>query len=83
MRCFEQQKIVCPFGTLTTANLYSHLEYHAKVTSAETIARVLSGKKEDAPTDTKETVPEEAPKKSNSRKKKKDTSADKSQPAAV
>jgi len=66
-----------------TANLYSHLEYHAKVTSAETIARVLSGKKEDAPTDTKETVPEEAPKKSNSRKKKKDTSADKSQPAAV
>ena len=42
-----------------TANLYSHLEYHAKVTSAETIARVLSGKKEDAPTDTKETVPEE------------------------
>lgn len=66
-----------------TANLYSHLEYHAKVTSAETIARVLSGKKEDAPTDTKDTAPEEAPKKSNSRKKKKDTSADKSQPAAV
>ena len=66
-----------------TANLYSHLEYHAKVTSAETIARVLSGKKEDAPTNTKETAPEEASKKSNSRKKKKDTPADKSQTAAV
>ena len=66
-----------------TANLYSHLEYHAKVTSAETIARVLSGKKEDAPTDTKDTAPEEAPKKSNSRKKKKDTSANKSQTADV
>lgn len=66
-----------------TANLYSHLEYHAKVTSAETIARVLSGKKEDAPTNTKETAPEEASNKSNSRKKKKDTPAYKSQTAAV
>ena len=55
----------------------------AKVTAAETIARVLSGKKEDAPTNTKETAPEEASKKSNSRKKKKDTPADKSQTAAV
>ncbi|MBE6872671.1 MAG: hypothetical protein E7493_01975 [Ruminococcus albus] len=66
-----------------TANLHSHLEYHAKVTSAETIAKVLSGKKEDAPTDTKETAPEEAPKKSNSRKKKNESAQDKSQPAAV
>ena len=30
-----------------TANLYSHLEYNAKVSSAETIARVLGGKSED------------------------------------
>ncbi len=30
-----------------TANLYSHLEYNAKVNSAETIARVLGGKSED------------------------------------
>ena len=30
-----------------TANLYSHLEYNAKVNSAETIARVLDGKSED------------------------------------
>ena len=32
-----------------TANLYSHLEYNAKVNSAETIARVLGGKSEDKP----------------------------------
>ncbi|MDY3215269.1 MAG: CD0415/CD1112 family protein [Ruminococcus sp.] len=43
----------------------------AKVTSAETIARVLSGKNEDAPTDTKETESEEAPKKSNNKKRRK------------
>lgn len=30
-----------------TANLYSHLEYNAKVTSAETIARVLGAKASD------------------------------------
>ena len=35
------------FGKRTTANLYSHLEYNAKVSSAETIARVLGGKSED------------------------------------
>jgi integrase len=29
-----------------TANLYSHLEYNAKVISAETIARVLGGEEE-------------------------------------
>ena len=29
-----------------TANLYSHLEYNAKVISAETIARVLDGESE-------------------------------------
>ena len=32
-----------------TANLYSHLEYNAKVNSAETIARVLGSKSEDKP----------------------------------
>ena len=32
-----------------TANLYSHLEYNAKVNSAETIARVFSGKSKDNP----------------------------------
>lgn len=31
------------FGKRTTANLYSHLEYNAKIASAETIARVLGG----------------------------------------
>lgn len=35
------------FGKRTTANLYIHLEYNAKVTSAETIARLLGGKSED------------------------------------
>ena len=61
-----------------TANLYSHLEYNAKVTSAETIARVLGGKKE-APAYTDEPVP----KKSDSRKMKNDTIAESSQAAAV
>ena len=47
-----------------TANLYSHLEYNAKVTSAETISRVLGGEngkksdnikmKNDPPVDTGE-----------------------------
>ncbi|HOO07468.1 MAG TPA: site-specific integrase [Ruminococcus sp.] len=61
-----------------TANLYSHLEYNAKVTSAETIARVLGGKKEaPAYTDEPET------KKSDSRKMKNDTITDTSQAAAV
>ena len=32
-----------------TANLYSHLEYNAKVNSAKTIARVLGGKSEGKP----------------------------------
>ena len=61
-----------------TANLYSHLEYNAKVTSAETIARVLGGKKE-APAYTDEPVS----KKSDSRKMKNDTIAESSQAAAV
>ncbi len=68
-----------PFGKGTTANLYSHLEYNAKVSSAETIARVLGGKSEDK-TDaekltTKETTKtaDKAPsKKSGGRKKKSD-----------
>lgn len=33
----------------TDHDLYSHLEYNAKVNSAETIARVLGGKSEDKP----------------------------------
>ena len=47
-----------------TANLYSHLEYNAKVASAETIARVLGGDKaEDEPE-------KEMPKKRGRKKKK-------------
>ena len=34
-----------------TANLYSNLEYNAKVASAETLARVLGGEKERKPSD--------------------------------
>ncbi|MCM1530564.1 MAG: site-specific integrase [Alistipes sp.] len=61
-----------------TANLYSHLEYNAKVASAETIARVLGGEKqkEVIPDDTKEADKNEkmlVPEKSNSRKKKNGT----------
>ena len=44
-----------------TANLYSHLEYNAKVISAETIARVLDGETEQqskAPAETAEPAPE-------------------------
>ena len=43
-----------------TANLYSHLEYNAKIISAETIARVLDSDKDseeqknDTPSDTGE-----------------------------
>ena len=60
-----------------TANLYSHLEYNAKVTSAETIARVLGGKKE-----TPAYTEEPANTKSDSITKN-DTTADTSQAAAV
>ena len=61
-----------------TANLYSHLEYNAKVASAETIARVLGGdkQKEVNPADAKEAEKNEKmlmPEKSNSRKKKNGT----------
>lgn len=60
-----------------TANLYSHLEYNAKVASAETIARVLGGEKKnaDTPIETQAPVdPEKKPArmKSNDRKKKSD-----------
>jgi integrase len=50
-----------------TANLYSHLEYNAKVISAETIARVLDGdtaEKINIPTETDEPVKKSAKKKS-------------------
>jgi integrase len=50
-----------------TANLYSHLEYNAKVISAETIARVLDGdtaERIDIPTETYEPVKKSAKKKS-------------------
>jgi integrase len=63
-----------------TANLYSHLEYNAKVNSAETIARVLGGnpapKSEPEKTATKKTTAkttsDTAPKKTRGRKKKSD-----------
>ena len=69
-----------------TANLYSHLEYNAKVNSAETIARVLGGKSEDKPEAEKPAEKKKAtrrkstskaatktpPKKTGSRKKKSD-----------
>ncbi len=75
-----------------TANLNSHLEYNAKVISAETIARVLDNKKEcasaeiektsDKKSKSDETTDKPAPIK-RGRKKKKDAPADTSQPAAV
>lgn len=81
-----------------TANLYIHLEYNAKVISAETIARVLDNKKECASaeiekkstktktTDIKsasnETTGKPTPKK-RGRKKKNSTPADTSQTVAV
>ena len=51
-----------------TANLYSHLEYNAKVISAETIARVLDGEVEQQSKTPVETA-EPAPKKKSTRKK--------------
>ena len=30
-----------------TANFYSHLDYHSRIESAETIAKVLGGEMED------------------------------------
>ncbi len=75
-----------------TANLYSHLEYNAKVISAETIARVLDGEtleQSKAPAETVEPEKKSTrkkstakitdkpePKKSVGRKKKSDTPAD-------
>lgn len=62
-----------------TANLYSHLEYNAKVNSAETIARVLGGKSEDksdaeklTTKKTAKTADKAPSKKSSGRKKKSD-----------
>ena len=69
-----------------TANLYSHLEYNAKVNSAETIARVLGSKSEDKseaekPAEKKKTTRRKStskaasktpPKKTGGRKKKSD-----------
>lgn len=81
-----------------TANLYSHLEYNAKVISAETIARVLDSKKEessdesekksattksaDTKSESNKTTNKPAPKK-RGRKKKNITPADTSQTVAV
>ncbi|MCM1530642.1 MAG: site-specific integrase [Alistipes sp.] len=72
-----------------TANLYSHLEYNAKVISAETIARVLDGEtleQKEVPAEISEcekksakkksavkTTDKPASKKSGGRKKKRDT----------
>ena len=61
-----------PFGKGTTANLYSHLEYNAKVISAETIARVLDGEAEQqckAPAETAEPTPEKKSTKKTASKK--------------
>ena len=62
-----------------TVNLYSHLEYNAKVNSAETIARVLGGKSEDksdaeklTTKKTTKTADKTPSKKSGGRKKKSD-----------
>ena len=55
-----------------TANLYSHLEYNAKVISAETIARVLDGEAEQqskVPAETAEPVPEKKSAKKSASKK--------------
>ena len=68
-----------------TANLYSHLEYNAKVASAETIARVLGGDKNEKPADEEkksEGSEPDAPKK-RGRKKKNETAQDTSQLTAV
>lgn len=68
-----------------TANLYSHLEYNAKVASAETIARVLVGDKNEKSAETKagaETEQSTAPNR-RGRKKKNETAQDKSQPATA
>lgn len=73
------------FGKWTTANLYSHLEYNAKVASAETIARVLGGDKNEKPADEEkksEGSEPDAPKK-RGRKKKNETAQDTSQLTAV
>ncbi len=51
-----------------TANLYSHLEYNAKVISAETIARVLGGETTEQPKASAETA-EPAPEKKPARRK--------------
>ena len=68
-----------------TANLYSHLEYNAKVASAETIARVLGGDKTEKPAETKTDAEAEQPATPNrrGRKKKSETVQDESHPATV
>lgn len=53
---------------ITTANPYSHLEYNAKVISAETIARVLDGDEAEQSKSSMETV-EPAPEKKPRRKR--------------
>ena len=69
-----------------TANLYSHLEYNAKVASAETIARVLgSNKKSEDPAETasNDKVDEPTLPKRRGRRKKSETANDPSQSAAM
>ena len=58
---------------ITTANPYSHLEYNAKVISAETIARVLDGDEAEqskASMETVEPAPEKKPRRKMSAEKK-------------
>ena len=77
LRYFHSYESVLPYGKGTTANLYSHLEYNAKVISAETIARVLDGEAQEqhetaSGKTTSETTSKSAPKKTGGRKKKSD-----------
>lgn len=69
-----------------TANLYSHLEYNAKVISAETIARVLDGEAEQqskVPAETGESAPEKkSAKKSAGRKQSAKKTSDKKSASA-
>ncbi len=58
-----------------TANLYSHLEYNAKINSAETIAKVLGGKSEseESASESSKITAKKTPRKTSGRKKKDDS----------
>ena len=50
MRGFEQQKNVCPFKTLTTLNLYSHMFRENQVRACEAVANALKFNEPPEPT---------------------------------